>query len=153
MRAQHQRIEHTLGGSWVRERRIVGILLRLAFACAGVLWLLLPWVELDAQTRGAFTAMQYQLYLLLLTLWGYDYRRQVRRLSCVLAVADAQSCPPSQVRWEHIDQSGQSGWFDVLLRRRHSRQWFPVVFTWVLLIASYLWLGRQIVSIAQILQR
>lgn len=133
-----------LGSDWLRERRLLGIMLRLCFAVAGLLWLPLSLMSVTPAERSAYVLVQYQLYLILLTLWGYDYRRQLKRAECILALAQNASVPPSQVQWEHVVTNGAASLFDVLRRRHESRSWFPLVFTWGLLLSGYAWLVRQI---------
>lgn len=147
----HYSIEQSLGGPWVSERRLLSRLLRSAFAVAGILWILVYWIEAAHPFRHSFTIAQYQLYLFLLTLWGYDYRRQWQRVAYVLQLAHERQCIPQHIRWDDIATSGKASLFDVLRRRPSSRAWFPVSFTWLLLACSYLWLGRQVIGIVQTL--
>ncbi|GIV53951.1 MAG: hypothetical protein KatS3mg039_0469 [Candidatus Kapaibacterium sp.] len=139
----------SLGEQWQQERRLLGVLLRLCFGVAGLLWIPLSLMNITADERAAYTLSQYQLYLFLLTLWGYDYRRQLKRTECVLGLANAAAVAPMQVRWEQIVAAGQASLFDVLRRRDMSQKWFPLVFTWTLLLCGYWWLGRQIVRLVE----
>ncbi|MCX7929303.1 MAG: hypothetical protein N2663_01065 [Chlorobi bacterium] len=143
--------EHVLGGAWVAERRVLGRLVRMAFALAGMMWLPLVLVEIQPSERQSFSLVQYQVYLLLLTLWGYDFRRQLRRAECVLALARAQNVSPQLISWNDVVAGGYASLFDVLCRRHSSRGWFAVTFTWCLLVGSYALVGRQIVRIISII--
>jgi hypothetical protein len=140
-----------LDGSWRHERRLLGVLIRLAFGLAGLCWLPLLWLQMEGASRTAFTLTQYQLYVVLLTLWGYDYRRQLRRVECILECATKLQRLPENVTWEDIASCGCADRFDVLRRHPKSRAWFPVAFTWGLLVGAYLWLGRQIAAIVGML--
>jgi hypothetical protein len=138
--------EH-LDGPWRAERRVLGLLIRIAFAIAGLSWLPILVLELDGHARISFTLGQYQLYLLLLTLWGYHYRRELGRSECVLQCALNYQRNTMIVTWDDITTCGCVDRFDVLRRRPQSRAWFPLVFTWGLLVAAYIWLGRQVVVV------
>lgn len=140
-----------LDGSWHHERRILGVLIRLAFGLAGLCWLPLLWLTSGGTSRTAFTLTQYQLYVVLLTLWGYDYRRQLRRIECILECAMKLQRSPESVTWADIVACGFIERFDVLRRHPKSRAWFPIAFTWGLLVGAYIWLGRQIAAVVGML--
>jgi hypothetical protein len=143
--------EQLIGGEWIAERRLLGRLTRTAFAIAGILWLPLLWFGIEPQERQLFSTTQYQLYLLLLTLWGYDYRRQMRRAEYVLQLAVSQAVAPQNIGWDDVLSGGRVSLFDVLRRRRGSRGWFAVVFTWCLLVGSYALLSRQVFRMVAII--
>lgn len=144
-------VEQLLSGPWVSERRLLNRLLRSAFALAGILWILVYWIEAEHPFHHHFAITQYQLYLFLLTLWGYDYRRQWQRVAYVFQLAHERQCILQHIRWDDIVTNGKASLFDVLRRRPSSRAWFPVLFTWFLLVCSYLWLGRQIIGVVRTL--
>jgi len=64
-----------------RLKRITSLL----FACAGCLWffLYLPESVLPFQGHEAFKLKQYQIYVVLLTLWGLDFRREFKRIEFI----------------------------------------------------------------------
>ena len=64
-----------------RLKRITSLL----FACAGCLWffLYLPESILPFQGHEAFKLKQYQIYVVLMTLWGLDFRREYKRIEFI----------------------------------------------------------------------
>lgn len=138
-----------LGDQWVREQRLLGMLVRICFGIAGVLWLPLSLFNITPAEKTMYVQVHYQLYLVLLTLWGYDYRRQWKRTECVLELAQQAGVTPAQVRWDQVVAAGCASLFDVLRQRAESRAWFPLAFTWVLLVSSYILLGRQVLRLIE----
>ena len=68
-----------------RLKRITSLL----FACAGCLWfiLYLPESIMPFQGHEMFKLKQYQVYVVLLTLWGLDFRREHKRLDFIVRKA------------------------------------------------------------------
>ncbi len=64
-----------------RLKRITSML----FACAGCLWffLYLPESVLPFQGHEEFKLKQYQIYVVLMTLWGLDFRREFKRIDFI----------------------------------------------------------------------
>ena len=64
-----------------RLKRITSLL----FACAGCLWffLYLPESVLPFQGHEEFKLKQYQIYVVLMTLWGLDFRREFKRIDFI----------------------------------------------------------------------
>jgi hypothetical protein len=64
-----------------RLKRITSLL----FASAGCLWffLYLPESIMPFQGHEAFKLKQYQIYVVLMTLWGLDFRREFKRIDFI----------------------------------------------------------------------
>lgn len=124
------------------SRRMKSVL-RTSFAIAGCLWIVaytLHFSSSDVMT--AFRLDQYQIYLVLLTLWGYQAKREAKRFAVLMRLSTESDIAVASVTSERIDESGDLGAFDVFVRRSNG-SWFPVVFTWFLLGAFLLLLVKQ----------
>lgn len=133
---------------WAHEQRLLANSVKLVFSIAGILWIPLGFVELDPDVRTMFLQRQYQLYVFLLVLWGYDWRRQLRRAECIIHMASQRQCSPENVQWNDIQNEGLSHHFDVLVPRVGMRSLVPLLLTWGTGIAAIVWLMRQVWSIA-----
>ncbi|MBL7999150.1 MAG: hypothetical protein JNL32_10985 [Candidatus Kapabacteria bacterium] len=120
-------------------------IIRTLFAIAGCLWIakyvsfLLPEDRLQQ-----FTSQQYQLYLVLLTLWGYDYRRSMQRMESVIAAASRRLLTPIDVSTEMLDEDSALHTFSIFSPLGTEKKWFSVVFTIALIVAASALLLRQI---------
>lgn len=70
-----------------RLKRITSLL----FAIAGCLWffLYLPESIMPFQGHEAFKLKQYQIYVVLMTLWGLDFRREFKRVDMIARISHA----------------------------------------------------------------
>ena len=66
-----------------KERYVLKRITSVLFAIAGCSWFLLyvPESIIHQKTHELFKLQQYQIYVLLLTLWGLDYKRQLDRIT------------------------------------------------------------------------
>jgi hypothetical protein len=121
------------------SRRILRRVLMTLFSIAGLSWflLLLPSSTINQAKHDIFKANQYQLYLFLLTLWGYDFRRQAKRLEWLVELADSINKPIATITKADIIASGRLSLFEVFTKDTGaSAQYFHIIFTWFLLVAS-----------------
>lgn len=86
-----------------RLKRITSLL----FACAGCLWfiLYLPESIMPFQGHQVFKLKQYQVYVVLLTLWGLDFRREYKRLDCIVRKSKELNKDIAQITKEDIGDS------------------------------------------------
>lgn len=125
------------------DSRKMKSVLRASFGIAGCLWIVaftLHFSSSDVMT--AFRLDQYQIYLVLLTLWGYQAKREAKRLSVLMRLSTENEVSVASVTREHLEHSRDLDAFDVFVRRSNG-SWFPVVFTWFLLGAFLLLLVKQ----------
>ncbi|MBK9249442.1 MAG: hypothetical protein IPM69_15335 [Ignavibacteria bacterium] len=100
----------------------------------------------DSEKHAEFKANQYQLYLILLTLWGYDFRRQVKRLEWIIEIAQMMSIPLSSLTVQHILSSNGMSKMEVFFKfPGSSAQYFHIFFTWILLFSAVLQIIRQMI--------
>ncbi|MFM7543293.1 MAG: hypothetical protein ACKO5I_01520 [Ignavibacteria bacterium] len=57
------------------------------------------------QGHQVFKLKQYQLYVVLLTLWGLDFRREYKRLDCIVRKSKELNKDISQITKEDIGDS------------------------------------------------
>src|SRR5690349_13989472 len=96
--AQHSILHHSLHASFERQQQLLRRLFKVLFSVAGTMWLCvyaLPDDQLNVVQT--FRQQQYQLYLLLLTLWGYSYRRESMAMTTLIRVAENKAVPVSAV--------------------------------------------------------
>ncbi len=116
---------------FVREHTLFTRILRSYFAVAGVMWILvfiLPFH--NAEEHSVFRLHQYQLYVVLLSLWGYDYRREVFRLRLLAAMAARLRCTIPDIEWASLDSRTELPKFSVFVKRGLGPRWFPILFVY-----------------------
>lgn len=130
------------------QRKLLRKVLMTFFSIAGLSWflLLLPSSTIDQAKHDIFKANQYQLYLMLLTLWGYDFRRQAKRLEWLVDFSASLGVPINKVSKEDIIAAGKLSLFEVFTKYKgSSAQYFHIIFTWFLLVVSAMQFIRQMI--------
>lgn len=130
------------------QRIILRRVLMSLFSIAGLSWFLvfLPIVEMTADKHAVFKANQYQLYLILLTLWGYDFRRQVKRLEWIIDLSGKLSKQVSTITLLDISHENGLSKLEVFSKLKgSSAQYFHVGFTWFLLVSAVFQIFRQMI--------
>jgi hypothetical protein len=86
-----------------RLKRITSML----FACAGCLWffLYLPESIMPFQGHEMFKLKQYQIYVVLMTLWGLDFRREHKRLDFIIRKSKELNKDISHITKEDISDA------------------------------------------------
>jgi hypothetical protein len=118
------------------ERRMFKNMLRLFFTVAGFSWFFIFFpnlTDLPGEKLAAFRVNQYQIYLILLTLWGFELKMQEKRLSFLLNLSSALG-----KKWYHITRqdvvaAGKMYLFDLFSRRAKDGTFLPVAFVWLLI--------------------
>ena len=89
------------------QRNRLKRLTSLLFACAGCLWfiLYLPESLMPFQGHEIFKLKQYQIYVVLLTCWGLDFRREFKRLDCIVRKAKELKKDISEITSNDISDS------------------------------------------------
>jgi len=130
------------------SRKLLRRILMTLFSIAGLSWFLLflPNSAISQAKHDLFKANQFQLYLFLLTLWGYDFRRQAKRLEWLIVFSSSIGKPIQQITKEDITQVGKLSLFEVFTKYKgSSSHYFHIFFTWFLFIASILQFLRQMI--------
>lgn len=125
------------------DARRMKTLLRASFAIAGCLWIVAYTLHFSSgDVMTAFRLDQYQIYLVLLTVWGYQAKREVKRHAVIADLSTKLGLDVGSVTREHLADAGVLGTFDILLSRNRTSR-FPVMFTWLLFLAYLLLLAKQ----------
>lgn len=129
------------------ERRVIKNLLRLFFTIAGVSWFLI-WFpatfSIDADALMPFKINQYQIYLILLTLWGFELKCQEKRISYILNLSTSLN-----KQWYHLSQDdfirdGNTHLLEVLTKKYpENRKYMHLAFTWFLIALTIVQFARQ----------
>ncbi|MBS1537740.1 MAG: hypothetical protein JST20_08340 [Bacteroidetes bacterium] len=142
-------IQPELSALFEPSRKLLRRILMTLFSIAGLSWflLLLPNSAISQAKHDTFKANQYQLYLLLLTLWGYDFRRQAKRLEWLIVFSLSIGKPVELITKEDITVTNNLSLFEVFSKHKgsSSSQYFHIIFTWFLLIASISQFVRQMI--------
>ncbi len=128
------------------QRNVLRRVLMSLFSIAGLSWFLvfLPIVEMTPEKHALFKANQYQLYLILLTLWGYDFRRQVKRLEWIINLTGKINKPVSAITYDDIQSENGLSMMEVFTKHPgSSAQYFHIVFTWLLFVSAVVQIIRQ----------
>ncbi|MBX7153822.1 MAG: hypothetical protein K1X91_02585 [Bacteriodetes bacterium] len=130
-------------------RRIV----KLLFAVAGCMWLVKYILQFPSETTmQAFVIGQYQLYLVLLTLWGYDYKRETGRYKALQSMCKSLNTQAENISTQDIHQANAERYFVVLTKRTDTKGgWFTIIFTWTLTVAAVVLITRQLLTILSLM--
>jgi len=103
----------SIRGLYESKRNRLKRITSLLFACAGCLWffLYLPESVLPFQGHEAFKLKQYQIYVVLLTLWGLDFRREFKRIEFIARTSHTLNKDITQV--DSIDINDSMHLFEV----------------------------------------
>jgi len=104
-------------GLFEPQRHLLRHFLRLSFTVAGLFWFVLWFPQLaalDAEQLAQFKTQQYQLYLVLLTLWGIDLKRHSKRLAFLLRLSALQNKRWYELSAEELRQSQHLHLFELL---------------------------------------
>ena len=125
---------------YVGHRTIFLRLLRMAFAAAGTYWILLYLLPLE--THAALRSGQSIIYFILLSLWGFDYMREQKRLAVIIEAANSRNIPPRDVTLNDVEKSASL--FSMFIPRSgFGGTVLPVLFitglisAWILIIRQY----------------
>ncbi len=104
-------------GLFEPQRRLLRHFLRLSFTIAGLFWFVLWFPQLAAlnpEQLAQFKVQQYQLYLVLLTLWGIDLKRHSKRLAFLLRFSAVQGKRWYEVSAEELQKTQKMNLFELL---------------------------------------
>lgn len=109
-------------------QRLLKLLLRVCFSIAGCLWILAYTMHFSTEeVLTSFRLDQYQIYLVLLTLWGYQAKREARRMKAIIDVSESLSKPADAVTLEELSAAGGLRYFGVFQRISKQQSLFPVM--------------------------
>jgi hypothetical protein len=93
----------------------------------------------------SFRLDQYQIYLVLLTLWGYQAKREARRMKAIIDVSESLSKPADAVTLEELSAAGGLRYFGVFQRISKQQSLFPVVLSIGLVVVFIALLCKQLI--------
>ena len=145
MKKEQIQLHESVAALYKKQFKTLQQILRALFSVAGCLWILkYAFPFSNQETLFHFTAQQYQLYLLLLTVWGYNYKREVSRMQVLMRLSDTLDIPTHEVQSSAIGDAHELHRFDVLTKVTNDGKWFAVLFTWTLLLLSIAQIVRQL---------
>lgn len=128
------------------QRRVFKNLLRLFFTVAGFSWFVIFFPSLGDLPTDKFTSFrtnQYQIYLILLTLWGFELKMQEKRIAFLLNLASALGKKWYALTYRDIANAGKLYLFDLFMRKANDGSPAAVGFVWVLIALVLLQFVRQ----------
>lgn len=137
---------------FARQQVILRRCISILFALAGFSWFLLwlPDSIADSAHHNSFRNGQYQVYTVLLTLWGYDYRRQSLRLNSLILLSTTLGKLPDALTVADIRQADKIHLFEIFTKHSLStRKYFHIGFIWLLLSVAVALLVKQGVVLFQ----
>lgn len=126
------------------ERALLKRITSILFAIAGCSWFLLylPESVINHEAHEVFKLQQYQIYVVLLTIWGLDYKRQLNRISAIALQASVL-----QKKFESIEASDihhELQLFEVLMPIKKTKgKHIALIITWIFLGLSIILIIRQ----------
>lgn len=137
-----------LADIFVRQQQLLHRLISTMFGIVGCSWflLLLPESVVEAENHYIFRYGQYELYTIMLTLWGYDYRRRAVRSAWLLEASASLGKLPSAITPDDVRTANKLHLFEIFAKKNNSnRKYFHIVFTWGLFFASAAMFTRQLI--------
>ena len=131
-----------------KERYLLKRITSVLFAIAGCSWFLLyvPESIIHQKTHELFKLQQYQIYVLLLTLWGLDYKRQLDRLTVLSQKASLLQKAVIDIQSSDIPEEIQK--FEVLWFKKNTHgKHISWVITWIFLLFACVLITRQYILI------
>lgn len=134
------------------QRKVFRNILRLCFSIAGFSWFVIMFpslLNLSLEQETLFRVNQYQIYLILLTLWGFELKMQEKRLSFLLNLAGSLGKKWYQITEKDIVEAGKASLFTVFKKPRGKGNNLHVYFIWLLMALTVVQFTRQVVVLAQ----
>ncbi|MFN4769726.1 MAG: hypothetical protein ACK5JL_06785 [Candidatus Kapaibacterium sp.] len=127
-------------------QRLLKLLLRVCFSIAGCLWILAYTMHFSTEeVLTSFRLDQYQIYLVLLTLWGYQAKREARRMKAIIDVSESLSKPADAVTLEELSAAGGLRYFGVFQRISKQQSLFPMILSIGLVVVFIALLCKQLI--------
>ena len=131
-----------------KERYVLKRITSVLFAIAGCSWFLLyvPESIIHQKTHELFKLQQYQIYVLLLTLWGLDYKRQLDRITVLSQKAMILHKNIIDIQSSDIPEEIQK--FEVLWFKKNTHgKHISWLITWTFLISACILIMKQYILI------
>lgn len=128
------------------QRKVFKNILRLFFTVAGFSWFFVFFpslLNLPPEQVILFRVNQYQIYLILLTLWGFELKMQEKRLSFLLNLASTLGKKWYQMTEHDIQQAGKMQLFNVFYMRFRGKKNIHIYFIWLLMALTIAQFVRQ----------
>ncbi len=147
---QQIKISDEISALYVRNQRIFRLFLSIMFGIVGCSWflLLLPDSIVSAHKHDLFRLGQFELYVLLLTLWGYDYRCETTRLAWLITTSSEMNKPANYIALNDVITADKLHIFEMFVKHGNSnRNYFHIVFRWALILAILTLFIRQWINL------
>ncbi len=130
------------------QRRVFKNMLRLFFTIAGFSWFFIFFPDLGdlpENRLAVFRSNQYQIYLILLTLWGFELKMQEKRLAFLLNLAASLGRKWYTLTRQDVSAAGKMYLFDLFTRKAKDGTVLQVGFVWLLIALVLVQFVRQAV--------
>lgn len=128
------------------QRRVFKNMLRLFFTIAGFSWFFVFFpslLELPPERLNTFRVNQYQIYLILLTLWGFELKMQEKRLSFLVNHASALGKKWYRITRQDVIQARKIYLFDLFTKHTSDGKYLHIGFIWLLIFLTLVQFVRQ----------
>ncbi len=135
---------------FVRQQQLLHRLISTMFGIVGCSWflLLLPESVVEAENHDIFRCGQYELYTIMLTLWGYDFRRRSVRFAWLLEASAALGKLPSAITPDDARTANKLHLFEIFSKLpKSNHKYFHIIFTWGLFFISAAMFTRQLITL------
>lgn len=130
------------------SRRVFKNMLRMFFTIAGFSWFFIFFPslgDLPEDKLSAFRINQYQIYLILLTLWGFELKMHEKRISFLLNLSATLGRKWHTITRRDIGAAGKMYLFDLFSRKATDGTVLQVGFVWLLIALVMVQFVRQAV--------
>lgn len=140
----------------MRQSAILKNIITLSFSIAGCSWFVLWWMNIGeaapAEEARTFKENQYQIYLILMTLYWLAAQREAKRIGALLEVSTALAKPWHALSSKDLAEHGKASVFDVIApaAQGYRPAYGAIGFTWLLLICTTGMFARQIILLTQL---
>lgn len=130
------------------QRRVFKNMLQTFFSIAGFSWFFIFFPSLlnvPEEKLMVFKINQYQIYLILLTLWGFELKMQEKRIAVLLNLASALGKKWYRITRQDILAAGKMYLFDLFTKHAKDGKFLHVGFVWLLIALTLVQFVRQAV--------
>lgn len=150
------KLDPTISSVYSAQQQRFARLIRLSFTIAGCYWIVIyamNWSSaIDHDQLRDLRSGQTLIYFILLSLWGIEYLREVRRLKVLIAKSEELARPVSTITLAEVSASANN--FSILapvISLTFSSWIFPILNIGGLLAAASLIIARYAAALAYLL--
>ena len=128
------------------QRRVFKNMLRLFFTIAGFSWFFIFFptlLHVPEEKLIVFRVNQYQIYLILLTLWGFELKMQEKRLAFLLNLASTLGKKWYKITRQDVLDAGKMHLFDLFTKHARDGKFLHIGFIWLLIVLTLVQFVRQ----------